>query len=369
MIAAVLVFSSQSCQRTFQPIARSPSTNSDAPVDRAGMVQIKGGKFLMGTDDGMPFEAPVHEVEVKSFWMDRHEVTVAEFAKFVAATGFRTDAEKLGWSGVFDLKSGEWKKTKGADWRHPDGPQSESPMNEPVCQTSWNDAAAYAKWAGKRLPTEAEWEFAARGGLVQKKYSWGDDLRPNGKPAANWWQGNFPDRNTAEDGFLRRAPVETFSPNGFGLFDMTGNVWEWCVDWYAEDYYAKSTRDDPSGPALGNERAIRGGSWMCAENFCSNYRVAARSHATPDSGLNNLGFRCVRGEWDLQTRPTANDVSRRSATSAAGANRNRRSEDARPTSISWTFDGSLVTRVRGPAHTARPCLGAQSRQAYRARHN
>lgn len=260
------------------------------------MVLIKGGKFLMGTDDGMSFEAPTHEVSVKSFWIDRHEVTVAEFAKFVAATGYKTDAEEFGWSGVFSLKNARWEKTKGAEWHHPDGPSSESASNEPVCQVSWNDAAAYAQWAGKRLPTEAEWEFAARGGLVQKKYSWGDDLRPQGKPVANWWQGNFPDRNTEEDGFLRRAPVESFPANGYGLFDMTGNVWEWCADWYADDYYVKSNGDDPRGPGQGSERVIRGGSWMCAENFCSNYRVAARSHATPDSGMNNLGFRCVRDE-------------------------------------------------------------------------
>ena len=265
-------------------------------VEREGMIFISGGRFLMGTEDGMSYEAPVHEVTVKSFWMDRHEVTVDEFAKFVSATGYKTDAEKFGWSGAFNLKTGEWKRTKGANWRHPDGPESEAASNEPVCQVSWNDAAAYAKWAGKRLPTEAEWEYAARGGLEQKKYSWGDELRPGGKPAANWWQGSFPDRNTGEDGFIGRAPVESFPPNGFGLYDVTGNVWEWCADWYADDYYLKSARDDPRGPDDGKERVIRGGSWMCAENFCTNYRVAARSQATPDSGLNNLGFRCVRDE-------------------------------------------------------------------------
>ena len=262
-------------------------------VQREGMIFIKGGNFLMGTEDGTSYEAPVHEVVVDSFWMDRHEVTVAEFSMFVAATGYKTDAEKFGWSGAFDLKTGEWKRTKEANWRHPDGPRSEAASNEPVCQVSWNDAAAYAKWAGKRLPTEAEWEYAARGGLAQKKYSWGDDLRPNGKPAANWWQGNFPDHNTGEDGFIGRAPVESFPPNGYGLYDVTGNVWEWCADWYMDDYYVNSGRDNPTGPENGKERVIRGGSWMCAENFCTNYRVAARSQATPDSGLDNLGFRCV----------------------------------------------------------------------------
>jgi len=250
----------------------------------------------MGASDGMPYEAPVHEVTISTFWMDQHEVTVSEFAKFVSATGYQTDAEKFGWSGVFDPQTGKWEKTDGADWRHPDGPAQEANANEPVCQVSWRDAAAYASWAGKRLPSEAEWEFAARGGLTNKKYSWGDELRPNGKPVANWWQGHFPDRNTVEDGFLKRAPVGSFAANGYGLYDMAGNVWEWCADWYDEKYYDHSPKENPTGPDQTDERVIRGGSWMCAENFCTNYRVAARSHATPDSGLNNLGFRCVRSD-------------------------------------------------------------------------
>ncbi|HXI24671.1 MAG TPA: formylglycine-generating enzyme family protein [Pyrinomonadaceae bacterium] len=258
------------------------------------MILVNGGKYLMGTEQGMEYEAPAHEVIVKSFWMDRHEVTVAEFGAFISATGYKTDAEKFGWSGAFNLKTKRWEKTKGADWRHPEGPGSSAAENEPVCQVSWNDAAAYAKWAGKRLPTEAEWEYAARGGLVQAKYSWGNDVRPNGKPVANWWQGRFPNQDSGEDGFKGRAPVESFPPNGYGLYEMTGNVWEWCADWYADDYYKRYAQSDPQGADDGSERAIRGGSWMCAENFCTNYRVAARSHATPDSGLNNLGFRCVR---------------------------------------------------------------------------
>jgi formylglycine-generating enzyme len=300
LILALLpgAFSVQSCRQTETlPTINNSTNNQAARTEVDGMLFIKGGPFVMGTEDGMPFEAPAHKVSVRSFWMASHEVTVAEFARFVAATGYKTDAEKFGWSGAFDMNDGQWKKTQGATWRHPDGPDSVAGDNEPVCQVSWNDAAAFAKWAGKRLPTEAEWEYAARGGLVQKEYAWGDQLRPNGKPIANWWQGSFPDRNTNEDGFIKRAPVKSFPPNGYGLYDVVGNVWEWCADWYADDAYVQVRHDDdPKGPESGNERVMRGGSWMCAENFCSNYRVAARSRATPDSGLNNLGFRCVRDE-------------------------------------------------------------------------
>jgi len=258
------------------------------------MVFIQGGTSQMGAADGMQYETPVHPVTVKSFWIDAHEVTVADFAKFIEATSYRTEAEKFGWSGAFNMKSGEWEEVSGANWRHPDGPESRPSADEPVCQVSWNDAVAYANWAGKRLPTEAEWEYAARGGLIGKKYAWGDELRPNGKPVANWWQGQFPERDTGEDGFVGRAPVAKYPPNGYGLYDTAGNVWEWCADWFADQYYASSPRVNPLGPATGAERVIRGGSWMCSENFCTNYRVGARGHAAPDSGLDNLGFRCVR---------------------------------------------------------------------------
>ena len=282
------------CATRPPPSASAPSDHSIANPENDGMVLLPGGTFAMGANDGMPYEGPVHNVTLKQFWIDRHEVTVAEFEKFVTGTKYVTDAEKFGWSGVFDIEKGEWTHSDGADWRHPDGPKSKAIPNEPVCQVSRNDAAAYAKWAGKRLPTEAEWEFAARGGLVGKKYAWGDELRPGGKPAANWWQGHFPDKNTGEDGFIGRAPVESFPPNGFGLYDMIGNVWEWNADWFAEDYYRNSPAESPQGPGRGDDRVIRGGSWMCSENYCVNYRPAARSFAAPDSGLNNLGFRCVR---------------------------------------------------------------------------
>ena len=190
-----------------------------------GMVLIEGGAFRMGSEDGSPHEAPVHQVAVRSFWMDKNEVAIAEFARFVKATGYKTEAEKFGWSGIFDLKSRQWSKSDGANWRHPDGPKFTPKPDEPVTQVSWNDAVAYAKWAKKRLPSEAEWEYAARGGLAGKEYAWGDQLRPGGKVVANWWQGSFPAENTLEDGYVGRAPAGKFPPNGYGLFNMSGNVW------------------------------------------------------------------------------------------------------------------------------------------------
>jgi formylglycine-generating enzyme len=277
-----------------------PACKTSGPNDTekinvpAGMVFIKGGSFEMGDAEGMPFESTVHTVEIDSFLIDEHEVTTSEFAGFVEATNYRTEAEKFGWSAVFDFDSGRWRRVDGANWRHPEGTSSAAEPDEPVSQISWNDAAAYAKWAGKRLPSEAEFEFAARGGLAGKKYAWGDELKPNGKVPGNWWQGSFPANNTIEDGFLSRAPVKSFAPNGYGLYDMTGNVWEWTGDWFDENYYAVSPKKNPKGAPQGTEKSIRGGSFLCAENFCSNYRVAGRSRATPDSGMNNLGFRCAR---------------------------------------------------------------------------
>ena len=249
---------------------------------------------MMGTDQGMTFEGPAHEVSVASFWADKFEVTVAQFEEFVKDSGYITEAEQLGWAGVFTLESGEWSKVDGANWRHPEGTNSSAAVDEPVTQVSLKDALAYANWARKRLPTEAEWECAARGGRSGAAYPWGNNLRPDGKPAANWWQGVFPDFNTGEDGYLGRAPVGRFPPNAFGLYDVSGNVWEWCTDYFDGDYYSDSPRVDPRGPESGDERVIRGGSWMCSENYCSGYRVAARSHTGADSGLNNLGFRCVK---------------------------------------------------------------------------
>ena len=288
--------------------------NTAAPP--RGMALIPAGVFRMGSRDKAPDEAPVHEVSLGAFWIDTHEVTVAAFAAFVAATGYRTEAERFGWSGVFDVARGEWTRADGADWRHPDGPASAAAPEEPVTQVSWNDAVAFARWGGKRLPTEAEWEYAARGGLAGRTYAWGDELRPGGRVMANWWQGVFPTRDTGEDGYRGRAPVGRFPPNGYGLYDVIGNVWEWCADWYDAAYYRRSPARDPRGPETGTERVMRGGSWMCSENFCSNYRVASRSHATPDSGLDNLGFRCARDASATAGRP-----SPRAGAPAPGAGR------------------------------------------------
>ncbi|MDQ3061533.1 MAG: formylglycine-generating enzyme family protein [Acidobacteriota bacterium] len=263
-------------------------------MSKDGMVFIEGSAFTMGTNDGMAYEAPAHEVSLKSFWIDEAEVTVKDFEKFVEATNYVTEAERFGDSGVFDFENKNWTMRKNANWRQPEGANSKANGDEPVTQVSWNDANAYAKWAGKRLPTEAEWEFAARGDLKDKEYAWGDELRPDGKPVANWWQGEFPAKNMVEDGFAGRAPVKSFAPNGYGLHDVAGNVWEWTADWYDADYYKTSPREDPQGATSGAERAMRGGSFLCAENFCTNYRVAGRSHSSPDTGLNNVGFRCVR---------------------------------------------------------------------------
>jgi formylglycine-generating enzyme required for sulfatase activity len=275
-----------------------PSAGIAAPTTRPsddGMVLIPAGTFSMGTDDGFPYEGPVHPVTLKSFWIDEHEVTVAQFEKFVAATHYKTDAEKYGWSGVFDVKSGEWTKVDGADFRHPHGPKGAAAKpDEPVVHVSSADAEAYAKWAGKRLPTEAEFEYAARGGLDRKKYAWGDQLTPGGKFMANTWQGTFPKKDEGGDKYAGVAPVKSFQPNGYGLYDMTGNVWEWCSDFFDPDYYAKSPKENPTGPPRGEERCIRGGSWMCSENYCVGYRVAARNKTAPDSGLTNLGFRCAK---------------------------------------------------------------------------
>ncbi|MBU3714521.1 MAG: formylglycine-generating enzyme family protein [Ferruginibacter sp.] len=291
------------------------------------MVLIKGGVFTMGSND---FEdsKPLHQVEVNSFWMDEHEVTNAQFAEFVKATGYITVSEhplkKEDYPGVSEEKllPGSavfiapkqpvqldnylqwWQYVPGADWRHPFGPNSSiaGKENEPVVHVSYEDAAAYAKWAGKRLPTEAEWEYAARAGNNFEKYYWGKELKPCGKWPANIFQGHFPDLNNAEDGYVTTAPVKSFPPNAFGLYDMDGNVWEWCSDFYRPDYYSVSVSKNPRGPETsydseepGIEKHVqRGGSFLCSDEYCIRYKAGSRGKGETGSAANNLGFRCVK---------------------------------------------------------------------------
>jgi formylglycine-generating enzyme required for sulfatase activity len=280
------------------------------------MVELSGGTFLMGTDsdEGFPSdgEGPVREVEVSPFAIDRHTVTNGQFSRFVEETGYVTEAERFGWSFVFQnfvtktLKKrglvkevpglGWWYAVTNAYWRKPEGPGSNvnKRMDHPVVHVSWADAQAYCSWAGTRLPTEAEWEFAARGGLEQKMYAWGDELTPNGKHMCNIWQGRFPDLNTESDGFVGTCPATHFPPNGYGLYNVAGNVWEWCADWWSPEYHVEGPRRDPSGPSKGSARVMRGGSYLCHKSYCNRYRVAARTSNTPDSSTGNLGFRTVR---------------------------------------------------------------------------
>jgi formylglycine-generating enzyme required for sulfatase activity len=279
------------------------------------MVKLEGGRFLMGTDDGVGYpqdgEGPVRTVELSAFWIDPHAVTNAQFAAFVKDTDYVTDGERLGSGFVFaafihDERARRgaqapaaapwWLLVPGASWRAPEGPGSGigSRQNHPVVQVSWSDALAYCEWAGKRLPTEAEWEFAARGGLEQRRYPWGDDLKPNNHYRCNIWQGTFPTVNTLEDGYAGTAPVSSYRPNGFGLHNVVGNVWEWCQDWFSADFHATARHTvDPLGPPSGEQRVIRGGSFLCHDSYCNRYRVAARSSNTPDSATQNMGFRCA----------------------------------------------------------------------------
>jgi formylglycine-generating enzyme len=274
------------------------------------LVSLPGNRFQMGSDDRFAYpvdgEGPVHEVSLRPFLIDRYVVSNDRFATFVEATGYVTDAERWGWSFVFGgllpdhfpptrsvAEAPWWRQVEGAQWRHPQGPQSslEGVGEHPVVQVSHNDALAYCAWAGVRLPTEAEWEFAARGGLEGRAFPWGDDLEPAGQHRMNVWQGDFPTHNTAEDGYLATAPVDAFAPNGHGLHNTTGNVWEWTADWFDPGWYRVSPEDSPSGPAAGSHRVTRGGSYICHASYCRRYRVSARSANMPDDATGNIGFR------------------------------------------------------------------------------
>jgi formylglycine-generating enzyme required for sulfatase activity len=293
-----------------------------------GMVWIPAGRFLMGSDFAAFDDArPLHKVEVSGFWMDATPVTNAQFARFVTATGYVTVAERrlnpkdfpgvprdklVPGSLVFSPPSHPvplndvsqwWSYIPGASWRHPEGPRSsvEGRANHPVVQVCWEDAAAYAKWAHKRLPTEAEWEYAARGGLRQMPYVWGREFSPHGKLMANTWQGRFPYSNARKDGYGGTSPVRTFPPNRFGLYDMAGNVWQWCSDWYRPDYYRHSPRRNPTGPPSSFDpaepgipkRVQRGGSFLCSSEYCSRYMPGGRGKGAVDTGASHTGFRCV----------------------------------------------------------------------------
>jgi len=299
-----------------------------------GMVWIPGGEFTMGSENPKMRDAqPLHRILVDGFWMDQTAVTNEQFQQFVETTGYVTVAERtpqamdfpgappenlVAGAVVFAPPKGPvsldnhlqwWTYVKGADWRHPEGPGSDlqERAKHPVLQVAWEDAVAYAKWAGKRLPTEAEFEFAARGGLERKRYPWGDELKPDGKWMANIWQGRFPYENTEEDGFRATAPVASFPANGYGLYDMAGNVWQWCSDWYRHDYYrdltagAQPARNpqgppdsfDPAEPRVA-KRVMRGGSYLCTDQYCTAYEAGARGKGAADTGTNHVGFRCVK---------------------------------------------------------------------------
>ncbi|MBC2653585.1 formylglycine-generating enzyme family protein [Novosphingobium aerophilum] len=299
------------------------------------MIRLEGGEFTMGSLNFYPEEAPLVRVRVNPFWVDETPVTNAQFAEFVAATGHITVAEVApdpkDYPGMLpgmdqpgslvfhkstvpvgtDDPSRWWSFTFGADWRHPHGPNSslDGLDDHPVVHVAWSDAAAYAKWAGKALPTEAEWEFAARGGLEGKDFAWGDELAPDGAMMANTWQGLFPFANTMEDGWERTSPVRSFPPNGYGIHDMIGNVWEWTADWWQENRRKPGgccvvanprggtlkTSFDPSQPHVRiGRKVMKGGSHLCAENYCQRYRPAARHAEMIDTSTSHIGFRCVR---------------------------------------------------------------------------
>ncbi|MER5219698.1 formylglycine-generating enzyme family protein [Streptomyces flaveus] len=297
---------------------RLQASERDRVQGLRAMLRIPGGTFLMGGDDADAFpedgEGPVREVRLSPFLIDATTVTNRQFATFVRSSGYRTDAERYGWSFVFYalvhpdarhlVRDGTvaqapwWLAVDGARWQAPYGPGSSwtDLSNHPVVHVSWRDASAYAAWAGKRLPTEAEWETAARGGLERSRFPWGDELLPRGQHRCNIWQGKFPQVNTGEDGYLGTAPVKTYRPNNFGLYNTSGNVWEWCSDWWSTTWHAADrpeTREDPAGPPTGEAKVIRGGSYLCHASYCNRYRVAARTSNTPDSSTGHMGFRCA----------------------------------------------------------------------------
>lgn len=299
-------------------LSREASAKRDRVVSGSleNMERLDGGPFLMGSQSPQTFiadgEGPVRKILLDAFYIDRYPVTNEAFAEFAKATTYKTEAERFGWSFVFEghlspeqrrlfvedtvAAAPWWCKVRDANWQHPEGPDSDiaSRPHHPVVHVSWNDARAYARWAGKRLPTEAEWEYAARGGLEQRLYPWGNELTPGGKHLCNIWQGVFPDFDTAEDGYSAPAPVDAFPPNAYGLYTITGNAWEWCADWFSPSFHIFATPVNPLGPARGNAKIMKGGSYLCHESYCNRYRVSARTSNTPESSTTNISFRCVR---------------------------------------------------------------------------
>jgi sulfatase modifying factor 1 len=324
-------------------VTTKPNTSTAPGPAPEGMVWIPGGEFSMGSEDpresvcggpdSMRDARPICRVAVDGFWMDKTEVTNEQFEKFVQATGYVTTAERKPTQEEFPTAPPErliagstvftptktlvplnnhyqwWSYVAGADWRHPEGPQSDLQGREkyPVVQVTYSDAVAYATWAGKRLPTEAEWEFAARGGQTGKTYAWGNDFQPGGKYMANTYQGKFPMTDTGDDGFVGIAPVGQFPPNGYGLYDVAGNVWEWVHDWYRPDYFARLSRAEevihnPTGPTSSfdpdepteKKRVHRGGSYLCTDQFCTRYMVGTRGKGDLNTSSNHVGFRCVK---------------------------------------------------------------------------
>lgn len=288
----------------------------ESPFARTNqMIYLEGGTFTMGTDDPQippDGESPARQVSIDAFYLDVYEVSNAEFELFVNDTGYKTESEQFGDSFVLEMMISKevkdqidkavasapwWLPVKGADWRHPFGPDTNltGKMDHPVIHVSWNDALAFCKWAGKTLPTEAEWEYAARGGLKNRLFPWGNKLLPKDEHRMNIWQGKFPTENLGADGYVGTAPVTAFPPNKFGLYNTVGNVWEWVQDWWAIRHQ-KGPLQNPTGPQTGRDKVKKGGSYMCHKSYCYRYRCAARSQNTPDSSASNLGFRCASKE-------------------------------------------------------------------------
>jgi formylglycine-generating enzyme required for sulfatase activity len=334
-----------------EPVLESELIVEEPHPTPVGMKWVPGGTFAMGSNSPrFPDESPAHQVTLDGFWIDETEVTNAQFREFVNATKYLTVAERtpkredfvgqvenvadipaenlvagsICFNSKFDPKMLRkdhplwayqvWQYVAGASWKEPEGPGSnlEGRWDHPVVHVSWSDAMAYCRWAGTRLPTEAEWEYAARGGLEGQEYPWGNERNPQGKWLHNIWQGEFPQANENEDGFAQTAPVKSFPSNGYGLYDMSGNVWEWCHDWYQPDYYLNSPERSPPGPSESFDplepaipkRVQRGGSFMCSDNYCIAYRVPARMKGDPSSGSFHVGFRTVLtpGKWDKSRR-------------------------------------------------------------------